>query len=317
MAISKELEAQILRHHFVEHWGPNTIASQLGVHHSTVERVLSQAGLPKAERDPRPSIIDPYVPFITETLAQAEKMSMQYREAERNKQLASKTKVTLDNFADQLAAGGVKELRVVLKADVQGSIEVLRKSLSEIGSSEVVVKVLHHAVGGINESDVLLADASDAVIIGFHVVASSRARELAEHRGVDIRLYRVIYDLIEDLTKSLEGMLEPETKEQLLGAAEVRQLFKVSKVGLVAGCLVIEGMIQRTAKMRVVRDDVVVADDRKIESLRRVKEDAREVRTGTECGIKLAGFDDLKVGDKLVCYSTLSVSRKLQRSDGD
>lgn len=249
--------------------------------------------------------------YVTDTLGQAEKVSTQYREAERNRQLASKTKITLDNFADQLAAGDVKDLRVVVKADVQGSIDVLRKSLSEIGSSEVVVKVLHSAVGGINESDVLLADASDAVIIGFHVVASPRARELAEQHRVDIRLYRVIYDLTEDLTKALEGMLEPETKENELGTVEVRQLFKVSKVGLIAGCLVTEGLVQRGASVRVVRDDVVVAQDRKIESLRRVKEDVREVRAGTECGIKLLGFDDLKVDDRLVCYNTVSVSRKL------
>ncbi len=250
--------------------------------------------------------------YITETLNQAEKVSQQYREAERNKQLASKTKVTLDNFADQIAAGGVKELRVVVKADVQGSIDVLRKTLGEIGSNEVVIKVLHAAVGGISESDVLLADASDAVIIGFHVVASARARELADQRRVDIRLYRVIYDLTEDLTKSLEGMLEPESKEEQLGVAEVRQVFKVSKVGQVAGCLVAEGVVQRGAQMRVIRDDVVITDDRKIESLRRVKEDVKEVRSGTECGIKLAGFDDVKVGDQLVCYKTVLVSRTLQ-----
>lgn len=251
--------------------------------------------------------------YVTDTLNHAEDVATQYREAERNKQLASKTKLTLDNFADQLAAGGVKELRVVLKADVQGSIDVLRKSLSEIGSNEVTIKVLHSAVGGINESDVLLADASDAVIIGFHVVASSRAKELAEQRDIDIRLYQVIYDLTENLTKALEGMLEPETKEKQLGTAQVRQVFKVSKVGMVAGCLVTEGVIQRGAKMRVIRDDVIVADDRRLDSLRRVKEDAREVRSGTECGIKLMGFDDVKIDDQLVCYNTISVSRKLKR----
>jgi len=249
--------------------------------------------------------------YVTETLARAEDVATQCREAERNRQLASRTKITLDNFADQLAAHEVKDLRVVLKADVQGSIDVLRKSLAEIGSNEVVAKVLHGAVGGINESDVLLADASDAVIIGFHVVASPRARELAEQRGVDIRLYRVIYDLTEDLTKALEGMLDPETREEELGTAEVRQMFKVSKIGLVAGCLVAEGVVQRGANVRVIRDDVVVTDNRKIESLRRIKDDAKEVRVGTECGIKLLGFDDLKVDDRLVCYNTISVSRKL------
>ncbi len=250
--------------------------------------------------------------YITETLKQAEDVAKQYREKERNKQLANRSKLTLDNFADQIAAGGVKELRVVLKADVQGSIDVLRKSLKEIGSNEVVIKVLHSAVGGINESDILLAEASGAIIIGFHVVASSRARELAEQRNVELRLYQIIYELIDDLTKSLEGLLEPEVKEQQLGVAEVRELFKVSKVGLVAGCQVAEGMIQRSAKMRVIRDDVVVADGRQIESLRRVKEDAKEVRAGTECGIKLVGYEDLKVDDRLVCYNTINVSRKLK-----
>ena len=249
--------------------------------------------------------------YVTDSLNQAEKVALQHREAERNKQLANKATLTLDNFADQLAAGAVKELRVVFKADVQGSIDVLAKTLGEIGSNEVAVKVLHGAVGGINESDILLAEASDAVIIGFHVVASSRAKELAEQHEVDIRLYSVIYELTEDLTKSLEGMLEPDIKEEELGAAEVRQVFKVSKVGMVAGCLATEGTIQRSAKMRVIRDDVVVTEGRAIESLKRVKEDAKEVRAGTECGIKLTGFDDVKIGDRLVCYKTISVSRKL------
>jgi len=249
--------------------------------------------------------------YVTDSLNQAEKVALQHREAERNKQLANKSKLTLDNFADKLAAGAVKELRVVLKADVQGSIDVLAKTLGEIGSNEVAIKLLHGAVGGINESDILLAEASDAVLIGFHVVAAQRAKELAEQHEVDIRLYNVIYELIEDLTQSLEGMLEPDIKEEELGAAEVRQVFKVSKVGMVAGCLATNGMIQRSAKIRVIRDDVVVTEARAIESLKRVKEDAKEVRAGTECGIKLAGFDDVKIGDRLVCYKTISVSRKL------
>jgi translation initiation factor IF-2 len=249
--------------------------------------------------------------YVTETLQQAESIALQYREVERHKQLASKTKVTLANFADQIKAGGVEELRLVLKADVQGSIEVIRDSVHKLSTDEVKVRILHSGVGGINESDVLLAEASDAVIVGFHVVASQHARDLAEQRGVDVRLYRVIYDLVDEVKASMEGLLAPETRETRLGQAEVREVFRVSKIGFVAGCLVTEGVVRRGAKMRVVRDEVVVTDERSIESLRRVKDDAREVRVGTECGIRLAGFDDVKAGDKLVCYEVEKIKRTL------
>ncbi len=248
--------------------------------------------------------------YIAPTLRRAEEIALQYREAERQRQLASKTKITLDNFA-QIASGETKELRIVLKADVQGSIDVLRKSLTELGNDEVSVKVLHAGVGAITESDVLLADASDAVIIGFHVIAPAIVREIAEKRDVDIRLYRVIYDVTDEVKKGLEGLLAPETKENQLGIAEVREVFKVSKVGAVAGCLVTEGTVQRSAKVRVVRDGVVVTENRDVASLRRVKEDVNQVRAGTECGIKLQGFDDVKVGDQLVFYNKVEVKRTL------
>ena len=250
--------------------------------------------------------------YVTESLQKAEQVASQFREHERQQQLASKTKVTLDNFSEQIKLGTVKELRVVLKADVQGSVDVLRESLEKVGNSEeVAVRVLHAAVGGITESDVLLADASDAIIIGFHVIATPAVREIAEARDVDIRLYRIIYDVTDDVKKALEGMLEPERKEEELGTAEVRQVFKVSKVGNVAGCLVTDGVIQRGAKMRVVRDGTVVTDNRAIDTLRRVKDDVREVRAGTECGIRIDGFDDLKAGDTLVCYNVIEVKRTL------
>ncbi len=250
--------------------------------------------------------------YATDSLQRAEEIATAYREAERQKQLASKTKVTLDNFSEQIKAGQMRELRIVLKADVQGSMDVLRKSLEDITSSqEVGVRVLHSAVGGVTESDVLLADASDAIIIGFHVTATSAVREIADARGVDIRLYRVIYEITDDIKKSLEGMLEPERKETELGSAEVRATFKVSKIGTVAGCLVTSGVIQRGAKMRLVRDGVVITENREIDSLKRVKDDAREVRQGTECGIRLAGFDDVKPGDRLVCYQVTEVKRTL------
>ena len=249
--------------------------------------------------------------YIADTLQKAELVAKQFRERERNKQLATKSKVTLENFADSVAGAGAKELRVVLKADVQGSIDVLRQSLSELGSDEVKVKVLHAGVGGITESDVVLATASEAVIIGFHVVASAHAKEIADQNQVEIRLYRVIYDVIDNLTKALEGLLEPETKEETLGTAEVRQIFKISKLGMVAGCLVTDGSIQRGGKMRLERDGVVVTENRNLESLRRVKDDAKEVRAGTECGIRLEGFDDVKPGDILTCYNVVKIKRKL------
>jgi translation initiation factor IF-2 len=249
--------------------------------------------------------------YVTETLQNAEEIAQTYRDRERLKQLANQTKITLDNFAAQLDAGAIKELRVVLKADVQGSIDVVRKSLTDLSTTEVAVKVLHAAVGGVTESDVLLADASDAVIVGFHVVAPSIVRELAEQRHVEIRLYRIIYEITDEIRKSLEGMLEPESREEQVGTADVREVFHVSKVGSVAGCLVTDGLMQRGTKIRVIRDNVVVTDNRNIESLRRIKEDVKEVRSGMECGVKIAGFDDVKPGDKLVCYNTISVKRKL------
>jgi translation initiation factor IF-2 len=249
--------------------------------------------------------------YVTESLQRAENVAKYRREQERSKQLANQTKVTLDNFAEKLTAGATQELRVVLKADVQGSLDVLRKSLTEQGNAEVAVKVIHSAVGGITESDILLADASDAIIVGFHVIASPTVREIADQRKVEIRLYRVIYDLIDEIRQGLEGMLAPESRETEIGSAEVREVFRVSKVGNVAGCLVTDGVAQRGAKVRVVRDGAVVTEGRELVSLRRVKDDVREVRVGTECGIQIAGFDDVKPGDILVCYSVESVKRKL------
>ncbi len=249
--------------------------------------------------------------YVTATLQEAERIANQFREHERHQQLASKTKVTLDTFAQAVAAGATRELRIVLKADVQGSMDVLRQSLEQLGNEEVSVRVLHAAVGGVTESDVLLADASDAIIIGFHVIATPAVREIADAREIDIRLYRVIYDVSDDVKKALEGMLEPEKKEEQIGEAEVREVFKVSKVGTVAGCLVVEGTMRKDGKARVVRDSVVVTDNRPIDSLRRLKDDVREVRSGLECGIKITGFDDIKAGDHIVCYKVVEVKRKL------
>ncbi|WP_428389641.1 translation initiation factor IF-2 [Mucisphaera sp.] len=249
--------------------------------------------------------------YVTDTLKQAEDVAQQYRDRERETQLASKTKVTLDNFADTLKAGKVNLLRVVLKADVHGSLDVLRGSLEKLGNDEVAVRVIHSAVGGITESDVLLADASEAVVVGFQVAPTAVVREIAESRNVDMRTYRVIYDLIDDVKAALEGMLAPERTEEQTGEAEVREVFKISKLGLVAGSIVTEGSIERSSKVRVVRDGVVVTDERTLNSLRRVKDDVKEVHAGTECGIRIEGYDDVKAGDRIICYKVSEVARKL------
>jgi len=251
--------------------------------------------------------------YVVGSLKQAEQIADQRRDAERKKELATKSKVTLDNLFDQMKAGDVKDLRVVIKADVQGSVEVLRKTLEETAedNEEVAVRVLHAAVGGITESDVILAEASDAIIIGFQVIASQHARNVAEQKGVDIRLYRVIYDIVDDIRAGLEGMLTPEKREEVIGHAEVREVFRVSKVGAVAGCYVTDGVIQRNALIRVTRDDIVIEHDRLLSSLKRFKDDAREVRAGMECGMSIDGYNDIQAGDILECYTTTEVKQKL------
>ena len=249
--------------------------------------------------------------YITKTLKKAEDVAKHFRDDERQQALASRTKVTLDNFAETIQAGKVAHLNVVVKADVQGSVETLRKSLGEQGNNEVAIRVIHGAVGGITESDVLLADASDAVILGFHVSITPAVRDIAEQRHVDIRMYRVIYDLIDEVKQSLEGMLAPETTEEEIGRAEVKEVFKIGKVGNIAGCLVTIGSITKGNKMRLVRDGVVVTEGRGLETLRRVKDEAKEVRAGTECGIRIDGFEDIKASDELICYKVTEVKRTL------
>jgi translation initiation factor IF-2 len=249
--------------------------------------------------------------YATDSLKRAEEIAQDRREKDRKQVLATTTAVTLDNVFDQMQANEVKELRVVLKADVQGSIEVLRKALEEQGSEEVKVRVLHAAVGGITDSDVLLAEASDAVVIGFQVIAAAKARAEAERRGVDVRLYRVIYDIIDDVKSALEGMLNPLQREDVLGHADVREVFRVSKVGAVAGCYVTDGEVRRSALIRVTRDGIVIEHDRKLDTLKRFKDDAREVKTGMECGMKIDGYDDIHPGDVLECYIQTEVKATL------
>jgi translation initiation factor IF-2 len=250
--------------------------------------------------------------FVVDNIARAAEIADEQRSMQREKVLAKGKQITLENLYSEIAAGELRELNVIIKADVQGSVDVLRQAITEMNTAEVAVRILHSAVGGISESDVLLAEASNAIIIGFHVVADDHARDLAETRKVEIRLYRVIYDISEDIRQALEGMLAPRIEEKQLGRVEVRRIFKISRIGTIAGCYVTEGVIQRSARVRLIRDSIVLRDNMNIESLRREKNDVSDSRAGFECGIKLAGFDDLKEGDIIEAYEMVEISRLLE-----
>ena len=213
----------------------------------------------------------------------------------------AQTKVTLDNLFDQMQQGDMKELKVIVKADVQGSVEAVRQSLEKLSNEEVRVHVIHGAVGAINESDVMLANASNAIIVGFNVRPDPVAEENAKRDGVDMRLYRIIYDCIEEIESAMKGMLAPKFREVALGRAECRETYKISNVGIVIGAHVTNGKITRSAQVRVVRDGIIIADD-KVASLRRFKDDVKEVADGYDCGICLERFSDIKEGDILEAY---------------
>ena len=213
----------------------------------------------------------------------------------------AQTKVTLDNLFDQMQQGDMKELKIIVKADVQGSVEAVRQSLEKLSNEEVRVHVIHGAVGAINESDVMLANASNAIIVGFNVRPDPVAEENAKRDGVDMRLYRIIYDCIEEIESAMKGMLAPKFREVALGRAECRETYKISNVGIVIGAHVTSGKITRSAQVRVVRDGIIIADD-KVASLRRFKDDVKEVADGYDCGICLERFSDIKEGDILEAY---------------
>jgi translation initiation factor IF-2 len=218
---------------------------------------------------------------------------------------------SLEAVFQQMTAAEVRELPLIIKADVQGSVEALRENLQKIEHPEVRVRVIHAGTGGINESDVLLADASNAIIIGFSAVPDPAARLLAEDRGVSIRLYQIIYDVTDDIRKALEGLLSPKQTEKRLGECNVIKTFKISRVGTVAGCMMTDGVINRNARVRLIREGRIVFTGG-LQSLKRVKDDVREVREGQDCGIHLAGYDDIKVGDRIEAFETESVARTLE-----
>ncbi|MBQ4021821.1 MAG: translation initiation factor IF-2, partial [Bacteroidales bacterium] len=218
--------------------------------------------------------------------------------------------ITLEEIGRRIAIGNFKELNIVLKADVDGSIEALTDSLIKLSTEEVKVNVIHRAVGAISESDVLLAAASNAIIIGFQVRPSANARKMAEKEGIEIRLYSVIYDAINEVKDGIEGMLAPEEKEEITATAEVLETFKISKVGTIAGCMVRDGKLTRAAKIRVIRDGIVVYTG-VLGSLKRFKDDVKEVAAGFDCGLNIDGYNDIKIGDVIESYTIVEVKRKL------
>ena len=220
---------------------------------------------------------------------------------ERENMIKASSKVTLDDVFNKIAEGEMKGLGIIVKADVQGSVEAVKQSLEKLSNDEVKVNVIHAAVGAIKESDIMLAESSGAIIIGFNVRPDSNAKQIAEKSGVEIKLYRIIYEAIEDVEKALKGMLKPKITEVYLGKAEVREVFKISGVGQVAGCYVTEGKIARNGKLRIYRDDIMITEGNVLQ-LKRFKDDVKEVSQGFECGISIEKFNDIKVGDFIECY---------------
>jgi len=245
-------------------------------------------------------------------LQTAKGIAEEKRQEDQQNTWMTRPKVTLENIFQQVEAGQVKQLNIIVRADAQGSVDVLRTKLEELSTDEVHVRILHVGTGGITEGDVLLAEASEAIVIGFGVVADDAARGKAHELDVQIKTYTVIYHLIEEISQAIEGLLEPTYQQTVKGRATIKEVFKVSRVGTIAGCLVNDGQIERSAKIRVIRQNVIVREDASLESLKRFKDDVREVRQGLECGMKIAGFDDLKEGDVIEAYEMVEVARKLQ-----
>src|SRR3989454_3481863 len=266
---------------------------------STPVEILGLGGVPEAG--------DTFVAVQDDQ--KARQVAEHRRTKQREAEMAKTAKVSLDDLYQQIQTGEMKELKVVLKADVQGSVEATSDALRRLSTDDVRLNVLHGSVGGITESDVLLASASNAVVIGFNVRPEPKAAALAEREGVDIRLYTIIYEALNDVRDALEGLLEPTLQEKVLGRAEVRQAFTVSGIGQVAGCFVTDGKILRGAKARLLRDHVVVHDGR-IASLKRFKEDVREVAGGYECGMSFEGYQDVKAGDVIEAYEVEQVARR-------
>jgi translation initiation factor IF-2 len=253
-----------------------------------------------------PGAGDPFMVFEDERKARsiADKRAITQRESD----LGTNTRVTLDDLFQHIKDGEIKDLNVIIKGDVQGSVEALKGSLAKIEVEGVRVKIIHSGAGAITESDIILAAASNAIVIGFNVRPDNQAKSTADQEQVDIRLHRVIYSVIEEIEQAMKGMLDPIYKEKVIGHAEVRSTFSISKVGTIAGCMVTSGKITRSAEARVIRDGIVLYEG-KLDSLKRYKDDAKEVAQGYECGITLDKYNDLKEGDVIEAFIMETVQR--------
>ncbi len=247
---------------------------------------------------------------VMENEKEAKDIATKRSQLQREQGLRTQKHITLDEIGRRIAIGNFQELNLVVKGDVDGSIEALADSLIKLSTEEIQVNVIHKAVGQISESDIMLAAASNAIVIGFQVRPSLAARRIAEKEEIDIRLYSIIYDAIEEITAAMEGMLSPEIKEQITATVEIRDVFKITKVGTIAGCMVKEGKVKRSSKVRVIRDGIVIYTG-ELGSLKRFKDDVKEVASGYECGLNIKNFNDIKIGDIIEAFEEVEVSRTL------
>jgi translation initiation factor IF-2 len=273
---------------------------------STPVEIIGLTGMPNAG--------DPFQ--VTDTEKNARQVGAKRQELRRLEGARNIHKVTLDNLYEQIQQGEIQELKVVLKADVHGSVEALQSALARLTTDEVKLTVIQSSVGAINERDVMLASASNAIVLGFHVRPTSNAQAVAEREKVEIRKYSIIYDAIDDVRLAMEGLLAPEIREETIGSVEVREVFKISRLGVIAGCHVTQGHIRRNAEVLVIRDGVEVYRG-KIASLKRFKEDVREVEAGYECGLGVDGFNDVKVGDVVEVIEKREIAKKLGEAKRD
>jgi translation initiation factor IF-2 len=260
--------------------------------------------------DGAPQAGDKFNVFVDEK--EAKQIAAKRTQLVREQSVRTQKHITLDEIGRRIAIGDFKELNIILKGDVDGSVEALSDSFQKLSTDEIIVNIIHKAVGAITESDILLASASDAIVIGFNVRPSGNARSIADKEEVDIRNYSIIYDAINDLKDAMEGLLSPELKEEITGSAEIRESFKISKIGTIAGCMVMNGKINRKSKVRLIREGIVITTT-ELSSLKRFQDDVKDVSKGYDCGIQLKNYNDIKIGDVLECFNELKVKKKLKK----